>query len=276
MILHIIRPYFVNNYIKFSQRNYKQKLSYSDIEDMNIFKPLRTSLVVGLMLISCSAFAKEKEIVYQPYELDTLIHNINKPEGPVVTNDFIVFTAEPNNRNVGIAFDFEEYKVIHPFQLLTSTDIDGNKESKHLFYCYKREHKYTKIKYRMIIDGLWTTDPLNGNKEYDDDVNLYFSYVVTPESINRFTEAKKTEGVHFIYKGEKGLKLHLAGTFTNWDPWIYELTETAPGFYELSLPLPKGKYFYNYYIGLSPIVDNTNPNKVYTSDGRTASVLVVD
>ena len=82
--------------------------------------------------------------------------------------------------------------------------------------------------------------------------------------------------VKFIYKGESGLKLNLAGTFTNWDPWIYQLEEIQPGLYELELPLTTGTYYYNYYLGLTPILDNTNPEKIYTADGRSASVLTVN
>ena len=126
------------------------------------------------------------------------------------------------------------------------------------------------------MDGLWTTDPLNPNKYYDENINLYFSVVEDKKSIINNTEITKSDAVRFIYKGKSGLQLHLAGTFTNWDPWIYELKETSAGFYELSLPLPKGKYYYNYYIGLTPVTDNTNPNKEYTADGRSVSVIEVN
>ena len=243
---------------------------------MIVSKFLKACFCAGFLLILPPLFAREAEVIYEPYELDLLIHNIEKPGAPIITEDYIVFTAEPGNRFVGIAFDFEDYKIIHPYQILNSVDADGNKTPKHMFYSYKREHKFTSIKYRVIIDGLWTTDPMNPNKIYDDNVNLYFSYIEEPNSIKQYTEIKKPDGVRFIYKGESGLKLRLGGTFTNWDPWIYELKETSKGFYELELPLPKGKYYYNYYIGLTPIVDNTNPNKAYTADGRTSSVIYVE
>ena len=89
------------------------------------------------------------------------------------------------------------------------------------------------------------------------------------------TYKKSDSGVKFIYNGASGEKVRLAGTFTNWDSWIYELKETKPGFYELTLPLPRGKYYYNYYLGMTAIVDKTNPNRVYTQDGRAASVIEV-
>lgn len=210
------------------------------------------------------------------YEFDKLLHQINNPGEPLITEDYIIFTSPAKYRSVGIAFDFENYKKIHYFDLLTKTDPDGGKEPKFLFYCYKRQHKTTEIKYRLIIDGLWTTDPLNPNKEYDENINLYFSKLEDPNSIIKNTEVIKKDTVRFIYKGDEGLKINIAGTFSNWDPWIYELKETKPGYYELELPLPSGKHYYNYYIGLTPIMDNTNPNKEYTFDGRSANVIYVN
>ena len=34
-------------------------------------------------------------------------------------------------------------------------------------------------------------------------------------------------------------------------------------------------YYYNYYIGLTPVTDNTNPRKEYTADGRSVSVIEI-
>lgn len=213
---------------------------------------------------------------YQNYELDLLLHEIDKPQAPIITEKYIIFTAETNHRYIGIAFDFEDYKVVHPFQVLTNTNEDGVTSRKHMFYCYEREHKFSSLRYRLVIDGLWTTDPLNPDKEYDENVNLYFSKLDNLGSKYIYTASTKSNTVHFVHKGTSGQKINLAGTFSNWDPWIYELTETSPGLYELELPLPKGKYYYNYYIGLTPMLDNTNPEKIYTQDGRSASVINVN
>lgn len=233
-------------------------------------------LAVTLFRVGGMGLYAEEHSNFQNFELDTLLHKIDKACAPVITDDYIIFTSEPNYRFVGIAFDFENYQVIHPFQVLTRTDEDGVVTRKHMFYAYKRQHKFTTVKYRLILDGLWTTDPLNPEKEYDDSVNLYFSKVEDPGSVQIYTQATSDDSVHFIYKGASGQSIHLAGTFTNWDPWIYELNETKPGIYELELPLTSGKYYYNYYIGLTPVLDNTNPEKIYTLDGRSASVIVVD
>lgn len=236
------------------------------------------TLLLAITLCGVGAFGlfAAEPTNYQNFELDMLLHEIDKPTAPIVTEDYVIFTCEPNYRYAGIAFEHENYQVVHPFQILTNTDEDGKTTRKHMFYCYKRQHTFTTLRYRLVLDGLWTADPLNPVREYDDNVNLYFSKVEDPGSIKIYTKATEKDSVRFIYKGQTGQTIHLAGTFTNWDPWIYELTETEPGLYELELPLTAGKYYYNYYIGLTPVLDATNPEKIYTLDGRSASVIVVD
>jgi hypothetical protein len=68
----------------------------------------------------------------------------------------------------------------------------------------------------------------------------------------------------------------LTGTFTNWDPYIYTLTETVPGIYELEIPLPRGTYYYKFVRGITEIIDEGASARVFSSDGQSASVLKVD
>lgn len=240
-------------------------------------KKKRFLVLAGVLLGLCTASVTAAEKMnYQNFELDLLLHNIEKPCAPIVTDDYIIFTADIHNRFVGIAFDFENYKVIHPFQIMNATDDEGKTSRKYMFYCYNRQHKISELRYRLVFDGLWAADPLNPNKEYDENVNLYFSKVEDPGSIRISTETTDDDSVHFIYRGKSGQKVRLSGTFTNWDPWIYTLNETSPGFYELKLPLTTGTYYYNYLIGMTAILDETNPNKAYTADGRSANVIKVN
>lgn len=230
----------------------------------------------ALCMIFCTAFTFAAEASeYKSYFYDKVIREIDRPQAPVITDDYIVFTADAAARFVGIAFDFENFQTIHPFQILHTYDIDGKETNSVLFYCYERKHQVSEIKYRLVMDGLWTTDPENPVKEYDETINLYFSKVANLGEIETITKPAP-DSTRFIYKGESGLDLKLAGNFTNWDPWIYTMCETKPGFYELDLPLPTGKYYYSYFVGLVPVLDSTNPDKVYTADGRTANVLVVN
>ena len=81
-------------------------------------KKKRFLVLAGVLLGLCTASVTAAEKMnYQNFELDLLLHNIEKPCAPIVTDDYIIFTADIHNRFVGIAFNFENYKVIHPFRL---------------------------------------------------------------------------------------------------------------------------------------------------------------
>ena len=207
---------------------------------------------------------------------DALIMQIKNVQAPLVIGDYILFTASGTARHAGIVFDFENYRNIHSFKRLMRRIPDTEKtESDLLFYALKIPHNVRLIKYRLIVDGLWTTDPANPAMEFSSAAHLNVSVFAVDKPIEKRTSAELLAKVRFIYQGESGQKIRVGGTFTNWDSFIYELQEIRPGFYQLELPLPKGEYYYSYYKGMNAFADTTNPHKVYTSDGRTASVLYV-
>lgn len=231
-------------------------------------------LFLSLFLTAAAGLFAES-VNYEPYFYDMAVRQVEKAGAPIISDDYIVFTAEAKYRHVGIAFDFEDFKIVHPFEKLNYYDEDMNITRNVLFYCYERTHEINSLQYRLVFDGLWACDPFNPDKVYDEKCNLYFSRVTDANSVQTLTKSEPSKGTRFIYKGESGLKLFLSGTFCSWDPWMYQMKETEYGLYELTLPLPKGTYYYNYYSGLTPLIDNTNEKKVYTPDGRTCSVIEV-
>lgn len=231
----------------------------------------------GFMLVSFFAYAENSDVPPEKdlYEYNNIIAKLEEPKEPAITENYIVFTEKTGPRFIGIAFDFENYQKIHPFMLHKNTDSEGNVTNSLMFFILERPEFLTEISYRLVIDGLWTFDPNNSNSQYDSETGITISKVYINETKPEITRTTKEKGTKFIYSGEPGQTVRLSGNFTNWDSWIYELKETRPGFYELSLPLPIGKYYYNYYLGMTPIVDKSNPNRAYTADGRTSSVIVV-
>jgi hypothetical protein len=237
---------------------------------------------LGTLLISVSVFAAGSSTVPDPNDTDErYVYNntvlaIRGIGIPYESNNSVVFTAKSGPRFIGIAFDFEGYKAIHPFRIRKNHDADGKVTDSLMFYILDRPKYIHSISYRLIVDGLWTTDPLNPDKYYDDNTGIllsrFTSSIITPPE----TVVTRENTVHFIYRGKSGENIYLAGSFTNWDPWIYEMQETSPGFYELNLPLPSGTYYYNYYSGMKALTDRTNPKKAYTEDGRIASVIIVN
>ena len=240
-------------------------------------KGIKKFFIGGFMLSAILTFAEtsnnpaEKDL----YEYNNIVAKLENPEEPKVKENYIVFTQPMGPRFIGIAFDFENYQTIHPFMIHKTRDFEDKVTNSIMFYILERPAELTEITYRLVIDGLWTADPMNSFTIYDENEGISLSKIDLGTRLPELTNSSSKNGTKFIYNGEPGLTVRLGGNFTNWDSWIYELQETKPGFYELNLPLPKGKYYYNYYLGMNAIVDKTNPNRAYTEDGRTASVIVI-
>lgn len=201
---------------------------------------------------------------------------IDKVGAPIVNGDHIIFTADAKSRHVGIAFDFENFNTIHSFKKINTTDIDGKVISTIYFHILEVPKALKTVSYRLIVDGLWTVDPQNENKSFDSKSNLVLSTVNIQRQEIPVTATKQNNLVRFVYQGQTGQVIRLGGTFTNWDSSIYVLKETAPGFYEIEVNLPQGVHYYAYYDGISSFADRTNPERAYTPDGRTASVITIN
>lgn len=232
-------------------------------------------LVLLLLTVSFALSAQQSNTPKDTYLYDKLVFSIPGAGAPQERDGYLIFTANSGPRTVGIAFDFENYRTIHPFQIRKTRNVQGKITQTLFFYVMERPRHLTQVSYRLIIDGLWTTDPLNPVRFYDESTGIELSKLSITTVIPPETITTPDDQVHFVYEGESGQDIRLTGSFTNWDSWIYELQETKPGFYELRLPLPPGKYYYNYVVGMTALVDTTNPKRAYTDDGRIASVITV-
>ena len=223
-------------------------------------------------------FAQSKKApVLTDEELDyaQLVSDITEVRSPYLKGDYVIFTANSSARFVGIAFDFENFSTIHQFKKRSLRDIEYNVSDSLYFYILELPKNIQNVGYRLVIDGLWTFDPTNENKSYVQSVGAVLSQVNVSRSIPLVTEKLENGVVRFVYRGKTGQKVRLGGNFTNWDSWIYEMQEVSPGLYEFELPLPPGVYDYAYYTGISSMTDSTNPNKIYTLDGKEASRITV-
>ncbi|MCQ2612314.1 MAG: isoamylase [Treponemataceae bacterium] len=237
-------------------------------------------LIFLLLIFAGISGANAQELTFPEYDdqytIDRIITGIQTVVPPYVSGDYAVFTAATDHRYVGIAFEFEDFATIHPLEKLVSYDYLYEELASVLFYILPIPENCSKISYRMVIDGLWTTDKNNPQKEFDFESGTYFSTLAVDRPVEFKTQIEDNHVVKFVYEGESGKRIRLGGNFTNWDSFIYYLQEIYPGRYELALPLPSGTWYYAYYTGMNSMVDTTNPHKVYTPDGRMASVIIVD
>lgn len=228
------------------------------------------SLFVSMAFLSYAATDEEK------WDYSILVSQIDGVQEPYLKGNSVIFTAKDNARHVGIALDYENFSQIHSFSKKVKKDENNNITDTFYFYVLDLPKNIQEFKYRLVIDGLWTMDPLNSNKSFDSASNLMLSVFDAGREIPDVTEEKTSGTVRFVYKGESGKQIRLGGSFTNWDSWIYELKEVSPGLYQLDLSLPPGTYQYCYYSGIKSFTDKTNPKKCYSKEGKEASVLVVN
>jgi hypothetical protein len=215
--------------------------------------------------------------------------NLKTAGPPEVFDDGILWTAPASYKKVGIAFAHEGFSKVYWFQKLMVPDDSPKpqleetkegppvtyKDSGILFYTYTVPRGIESVEYRLIINGLWTTDPSNPNKRQGEaGLSVSVAPLPPPPAVPSAQESAATGYVHFSYQGKPGLPVFVAGSFNNWDPFMYELKEKTPGYYSLVLYLPKGTYQYVFFIRGDRVLDYNNLNRVYR-DGLPVNQLDV-
>ncbi|MEW6564738.1 MAG: isoamylase [Spirochaetota bacterium] len=226
--------------------------------------------------------------------------SIKQASSPEIYEDAVIFTFPSTSRRVGVAFAHEGFSNIHWFKKLmksenppdtVTAEQNQNKKTKNsgpvyidsgvLFYVYEFPEGMKELQYRLIIDGLWITDPNNPKYQMDPSTGIMQSIVTLPDVYPVDIEKKPvvysapSGSLRFMFDGDPGQRVTVAGTFNNWDPFMYTLPEIRPGHYELILPLAPGTYRYVFIYKGERVLDPNNPKKVYTREGYTASEAVV-
>jgi hypothetical protein len=225
----------------------------------------------------------------ESYQFINHLLTLPGPNAPEIFDDGVIFTAPSIHRRVGISFAHEGFARVHWFQkLLKAKDEltpqeeksknieDQYRDSGILFHVYTVPEGIREVEYRLVIDGLWTTDPLNPLYRIDQKSGIVRSIIEMPEIKKIPTAFDGPPGtLTFNYQAPTGETVTVAGSFNGWDPFMYELRETGPGAYSLTLPLPPGTYHYVFFHRGQRILDPYNHNRVYTTEGMAATEAVV-
>ncbi|MDR2500553.1 MAG: isoamylase [Treponema sp.] len=224
------------------------------------------------------------------YQFIDHLLGLKAPAAPELFEDGLIFTAPSSYRSVGIAFAHEGFSRIYWFQKLMAPQSAGGipeniprskrkkepayQDSGVLFHAVTIPPGMRELEYRLIIEGLWTVDPLNPASRVNRNSGIRCSLVLLPELAQKPVPQEDAAGtVRFHYNAPPGELITLAGDFNGWDPFMYELIETAPGQYSIDLPLPPGTYHYVFYHRGRRNADPLNPKRVYTRQGEAVSEL---
>jgi hypothetical protein len=230
-------------------------------------------------------FAVDIESI-ESHKVTEYLLSLKEPGAPAFIEDMVVFTASSSLRRVGIAFADEGFYKVHwfrkmlvsqdPMDLLLDKKADKNKDSGILFYVHKLPEGAAALEYRLIINGLWTTDPVNPNMRRDSNSGLTWSILALPPREPDLNPLKGPPGsLSFVFKGPPGETVSVGGSFNGWDPFMYELKEGPPGTYTINIPLPPGRYQYVFFHRGQRYLDPNNARRVYSKDGRAASEIVI-
>jgi hypothetical protein len=197
------------------------------------------------------------------------IMSTHKAVEPQIWNNIIFLTVEPqgNPRFIGVAFDYESYSIIHPFE---------KNESGIYIYTAEAPEK-SQIHYRLIIDGLWMADPLNKNNMKDE-----FGIKVSSLSVNQPTFIRVKGPVSdnsgktsFTIRSKPNSTVSIVGTFNGWDPYMTPLRESSSGVYTTDLKLREGAYFYYFIIDGEKAMDPMNFLRAINREGEEVCQIFI-
>lgn len=244
----------------------------------------RTIIAALLLFIIGNIRAADTE----SYQFIDHLLSITQPGPPEVYEDTVIFTAPSSHRRVGIAFAHENFSRVYwlrklmvpedPERVLAATKknpVDPYRDSGILFHVQTIPKDLREMEYRMIIDGLWSPDPLNPLRKTSS-AGLVHSRIPLPQISSPPPGPDGIPGhLNFAFTAESGEIITVAGNFNGWDPFMYEMKETSRGNYSLVLPLQAGTYQYVYIYRGERVLDPRNRRIVYTQDGYTASETIV-
>ena len=224
----------------------------------------------------------------ESYQFIDYLRAIPAPGKPQIYEDEVIFTFPSSYNRVGISFAHEGYAKVYWFKRFMipkdhselfvhgkfQSSIDPNRDSGIMFHHQVIPENKKNMDYRMIIDGLWTTDPLNP-LTITGPSGIAESRVPLPERPKYTPSQVPQPGTYrFLYRAEPGEIITVGGNFNNWDPFMYVLEELSPGFYTLTLSLPPGSFHYAYYHRGELVPDQT-AKRLFTREGRIISEGIV-
>jgi len=240
-------------------------------------------IITAMLLILCIGIMGALDL--ESYEFMDYLLSLNGPQAPVIFQDAVIFTASSSFRRVGISFAHDSFSKVHWLQRLlihrdsaetaaeNRRNADPYRDSGILFHVEIIPEGIENMDYRMVIDGLWTVDPLNSHN-ITGAGGIQNSRVMLP--VNKRPPSSPPPGTfRFMFNAPPGERITIGGSFNNWDPFMYEMRETGTGIYALTLDLPPGIYEYVFFYRGERFTDPNNPNRVYTKDGKTASQAII-
>ncbi|MFW5783584.1 MAG: glycogen-binding domain-containing protein, partial [Spirochaetota bacterium] len=198
-------------------------------------------VVIAFLSISLTVTAQDLSV---KLEVDT----VSRASAPRMVGDQLLFTYDfgPDSHDgrvhsVEIAFAHEEFSRLHAFE--------RNQNNIYVFL-YSVPADLNDIRYRLVVDGIWTIDPSNPMRA-EDRWGVRLSRTTVPAVERTVTDAPIVHAdgtVEFVVAAAPGSRVTVAGSFNGWDPFMTPLSETEPGRFSRRLRLGSGEHLYYYIV----------------------------
>ena len=222
--------------------------------------------LIRCLLLTCMIVSTGAVFAATPESLNLAITRIKAAQPPQLMDDVLLLTYQPKKPTsfVGVRFAHESWKVLHTY---------GVNENGVFILEYPWPAGAKEIRYRIMVDGLWMTDPTNPVIEADAAGNEFSVFAVDnpPQQRVESPRMEKDGAITFTYTGLSGHRVALVGDFNNWDPFVAVLKENSPGTYTITLRIPPGRHWYVFYADGLRILDRRNGDTGVDPDGRTVS-----
>ncbi len=223
-------------------------------------------------LLICLALTSPRAVAAESLDesLHIAVSSIQKASGPVVLHDAAIFTSGFSARSVGVAFQHEDFRIVHPMEI--------NRYGVFFLVYPLPTGSSEPLRYRMVVDGAWIRDPLNVETARDPDTGAALSILRfdrLSEDVPGSYRILDGRTATFTYRGAAGDRVYLSGSFNDWDPFMYPMMEIEPGLFKLIVDLPPGVQRYVFVVGGELLADPLNTAIAYSRDGLRVSVLTV-
>lgn len=206
-----------------------------------------------------------------PDNINTYLHlqvnNLTKAEPPRVVDRKVIFTwkGDTTPRYVAAAFAHESWRQKHLFW--------RNQNGVYFLVYDLTTESPTTLSYRLIVDGLWMTDPTNSMLVRNSQgIALSQTTITTSDLPAHHGPVQGYFGeLEFVYHGKAGQQVSVVGNFNQWDPFAHFLEEEHPGEYHLKLNLAAGTVLYKFVIGTKSMLDPGNAHTGHDDQGGTFS-----
>lgn len=216
-----------------------------------------------------------------PVELQIEIAVLETAGPPRVFEDWVIFSYEQAGfaRYVAAAFEHEGYRELHVFQ------VKKREGQSDLFVLpYQVDPDWGELRYRLVVDGVWMSDP-SATGDLRDANGIQISSVTLEQRSAHRLQSPYDNGdgtLTFLFPVDGTVyptvetvdrrrlstrqferpRLTLVGSFNGWDPFRHRLEPAErAGFYQIRVPVGSGIQYYYFLVDGERVLDPMNSNR---------------